>query len=253
MCALALYLEDEGVPTTLIGLVREHVEAMSPPRALWVPFMLGRPLGAPDDPAFQRRVTLAALKLLERPSGPVIEDFPDDAPAIAEPDEADTGMACPISFGADPATMSLAERLREEVVQLQVWHDIARKSGVRSLVGVAGMGMGEVAAFIGAWAEGRGPDAEAPTYGETAADALRRACGDLTAFYFEAAAAQPGTHSDRSLETWFWSGTVAAEAMFAVFDVLKDSRDPALREFADSNLIPRAAWVLAGRGDPPLV
>ena len=28
--------------------------------------MLGRPLGAPDDPVFQKRVVVAALKLLER-------------------------------------------------------------------------------------------------------------------------------------------------------------------------------------------
>jgi hypothetical protein len=51
-----------------------------------LPFELGRPFGPPSDPAFQKRVILAALRLLERDRGPiVIEDFPDDDPR-AQPD-----------------------------------------------------------------------------------------------------------------------------------------------------------------------
>ena len=49
---------------------------MQPPRALWVTFQLGRPLGAPDDPALQTRVLRATLRLLEAKSGPVLEDYP---------------------------------------------------------------------------------------------------------------------------------------------------------------------------------
>ena len=64
MSAVGHYLEDEGIPTVGISLVREHSEKIRPPRALWVPFMLGRPLGAPDAPDFQRRVLRAALELL---------------------------------------------------------------------------------------------------------------------------------------------------------------------------------------------
>ena len=64
MGALGHFLEEEGVPTTQISLVREHTAAMNPPRALWVPFILGRPFGVPNDPAFQRRVLLAVLGLL---------------------------------------------------------------------------------------------------------------------------------------------------------------------------------------------
>ena len=81
MSALAHYFEDEGIATTGISLVREHTAGYRPPRFLWVPFPLGRPFGAPDEPAFQSRVLRAALALLERDDGPVIlEDFPDDAP-----------------------------------------------------------------------------------------------------------------------------------------------------------------------------
>ena len=68
MGALGHFLEREGIPTTGISLVREHTEVMQPPRALWVTFVLGRPLGAPDDPALQTRVLEAALALLDAPS-----------------------------------------------------------------------------------------------------------------------------------------------------------------------------------------
>ena len=51
MSGLAKFLEDEGLATTLIALVREQAADVAPPRALWVPFELGRPFGAPDDGA----------------------------------------------------------------------------------------------------------------------------------------------------------------------------------------------------------
>ena len=49
--ALGHYLERGGVPTTQISLIREHTERIRPPRALWVPFELGRPFGVPHDAA----------------------------------------------------------------------------------------------------------------------------------------------------------------------------------------------------------
>ena len=81
MSALGHYLEEEGIPTVAISLIRAQTEKTKPPRALWVPFELGRPFGPPSNAAFQKRVILAALRLLERERGPVIiEDFPEDYP-----------------------------------------------------------------------------------------------------------------------------------------------------------------------------
>ena len=79
MSALGYFLESEGVATTGISLVREHTEAMHPPRALWVPFDLGRPLGPPDEPEFQRDVLRALLATLERPSGPVLDELASES------------------------------------------------------------------------------------------------------------------------------------------------------------------------------
>ena len=94
---LAHFIEDEGIATTAISLVREHTERIRPPRALWVPFELGRPLGAPDAPDFQREVLRAALALLERPAGPVIEDYPHEAPLASATAD---GWACPVALPA---------------------------------------------------------------------------------------------------------------------------------------------------------
>ena len=46
-----------------------------------MPFELGRPIGPPSDAAFQKRVILAALGLLEaKTQASLIVDFPDDDP-----------------------------------------------------------------------------------------------------------------------------------------------------------------------------
>ncbi|MED5581983.1 MAG: selenoprotein B, partial [Pseudomonadota bacterium] len=94
MCAISYYLEREGMMTTGISLVRENALSLLPPRSLWVPFPLGRPLGAANNPDFQHRVIAASLDLLNRSNGPVLEDFPEEAP---DQDHA-TAMACPVSF-----------------------------------------------------------------------------------------------------------------------------------------------------------
>ncbi|MBT5161958.1 MAG: hypothetical protein HOL89_19300, partial [Alphaproteobacteria bacterium] len=49
MSALGHFLEEEGIATTIISLIRVHSEKVRPPRSLFVPFELGRPLGAPND------------------------------------------------------------------------------------------------------------------------------------------------------------------------------------------------------------
>ena len=89
MSALASRIEAQGIATTTIGLVRPHMEQSRPPRGLWVPFQLGRPLGEAEDKAFQRRVLIQALHLLERTDGgPIIlEDFPDDPPSWTDAEQ----------------------------------------------------------------------------------------------------------------------------------------------------------------------
>ena len=78
-------LEEAGFSTVALASVRAQAEKVRPPRALWTSAALGRPVGEPEDAAFQHRVLRAALALLERTDGPVIlEDFPEDPPGLRD-------------------------------------------------------------------------------------------------------------------------------------------------------------------------
>jgi hypothetical protein len=72
---LAHFIEQEGIATTQVSLIREHTEKIKPPRALWVPYELGRPFGAPDNAELQFAILRSALGLLEQEKGPVLVDF----------------------------------------------------------------------------------------------------------------------------------------------------------------------------------
>jgi len=63
----------------------EAAEAVRPPRALWLPFPHGHPLGAPQEPERQHAVLEAALRLLERPAAapPLLEDYREPGPPAA--------------------------------------------------------------------------------------------------------------------------------------------------------------------------
>lgn len=236
MGALGHYIEREGVPTAQISLIREQTAAIKPSRALWVPFMLGRPFGAPNAPEFQSKVLRHLLMLFERTAGPVIEDFPEDAPDSAA---AESGFACPVSFAASATNASdLAGALRNEVAQLAPWYDLACKRRGRTTVGVFGAGVEEalnhVLSYLG--------DAPAPPVvdGMSAGLAVKRACDDIKAYYFEAAAAQPGNLAAKAIDQWFWSDTAAARAFLAVREYCKRSSDESLKPLVKLSLIPRA-------------
>ncbi len=68
-------IERAGIPTVSISLLHEVTNVLRPPRALFVPYKLGFPLGEANNPALQHRVIASALALLQRNDVPVIEDF----------------------------------------------------------------------------------------------------------------------------------------------------------------------------------
>lgn len=68
-------LEYAGMTTVSISLLREITEKVQPPRALFVPFPLGYPLGEADNPELQTRIMRAAFALLPRTDVPVLDTF----------------------------------------------------------------------------------------------------------------------------------------------------------------------------------
>ena len=236
---MAHYFEEEGIPTTQISLIRLHTEKTTPPRALWVPFDLGRPLGVPNDKAFQTRVLLSALKLLEADQGPLIEDFPEDAPVssglVAPP-------ACPVSFKNKEESLSdnqkLAAALKAEIAGMRNWYDLAVKKRGRTTVGVSHMEIDKIGDFIGELIMGNRP--ENPRSDIAFPYAVNLAVDDLKAYYYEALTAQPGqdSHESEALNTWFWKETAASRALFALREICQKSEDNLLKLVGNMLLIP---------------
>lgn len=240
MGVLAHYLEEDGLSTTQISLIRKHSEIIKPPRALWVSFELGRPFGIPNDAAFQRRVLLACLKLLEAPKGPILEDFSEDIPATANQD--DQVLVCPINFGSKPATgLSDAEQLqvafKEEMMQLRPWHELSIKKYGRTTVGVSHIDVNALAEFLCAFLDGEVP--QNPRDDITLPEVLKLATEDLRALYSESMAAQPGPPpSSAMLAEWFWDRTVAAKLLSEIQKVCLNSEDEMLQIVGKALLIP---------------
>jgi hypothetical protein len=208
---------------------------VKPPRALWVPFMLGRPFGAPNEPDFQRRVLRQLLSLFERPAGPVLEDFPEDAPA-GNGDAAQ--FACPVSFaGTQPGASGLGESVLAEVAQLAPWYDLAKRRRGRTTVGVFGSTVDAAARHVLSYVNGA-PEAS-PNPAWSAGMAVKRACDDLKAYYYEAVAAQPGNLDAKAIENWFWVETAAARALLAIRDHCLKTDDESLKPLGKLSLIPR--------------
>ena len=226
MGGLGHYIEDEGVPTTQISLIREPTETIAPPRALWVPFILGRPLGQPNDPEFQKRVLRAALRLLEEASGPVLVDHLEDADGETQVE----GLTCPISYPAPAPDDSMASRLEAEIDSLQTWYDLSLESTGRTAFGVAGLEIAEVCRLLIAIANGDDAPSELTESAETRVGSLTRlAAEDLKAFVTEAMAAQPGESTAFALKAWFWERTVAGETLLEAYRTALKSDDKSIR------------------------
>ena len=66
MSLVARHLEENGVPTVLMGSARDVVEECGVARFVFTDFPLGNPCGKPGDPEMQRSIVGTARDLLER-------------------------------------------------------------------------------------------------------------------------------------------------------------------------------------------
>jgi len=228
-------LEERGLPTTVIALVLPQVEKTRPPRAVMVPFMLGRPLGEPNDAGFQRRVLEQALGLLERTDGPVIlEHFPDDNPSWFDRPGWEPGVALPAP--AAPGTPAQWEdALRNELaLVLPAWERFKSRFG-RTTVGLAGQPPDAWPEFAAAFLAGKLPSVPAH---DTPALSLRFLADDLKALYGEAVQADGLPPSARQIDTWFWRRTVAGQLLIALRSLSMQSENNALKTVGSRFFVP---------------
>ncbi len=225
MSVIARVLEEAGLSTVSIALVKEHAAKVKPPRALFVPFPYGYPLGRPGDPAFQHQVIAAALNLLECPEGPVLVDFPEETGTTVLPQASDVELLAPIM--EDPAN---------EVTALRPFYERwveSRQS--RTSVGVSGIPQRRFRGMIRllqGYARGeetdlpeRPPEISLPQY-------VRYCVDDLKAFYYEARLAQRPESTEPEIHTWFWGDTAAGQLVADIARHMKDAEDPVLERTA---------------------
>jgi hypothetical protein len=224
--------------------VRLHTEKIKPPRALWVPYELGRPLGVPNDADFQKRVLRACLKLLEAESGPVLEDYPEDIPAEADTGDM-TGMVCPIDLPPPPSDDSdLAQSLLAELGRIAPWYDMAVNERGRTTVGISQLDIEDAARFVRTFVED--PATPSPRDEVEIGAMLKYATEDLKAFYSEAMSAQPGMGSSLAVENWLWNETVLGKILWRLRDVCMAHDDPYAKYFGQRNLVPDRQVNLVG-------
>ena len=70
MSLVARHLEENGIPTVVIGAARDIVEHCGVPRMVFVDFPLGNPCGEPYNVEMQQQILEMSLSLLETASGP---------------------------------------------------------------------------------------------------------------------------------------------------------------------------------------
>jgi len=229
--ALGHYLEEEGLATVAISLIRPQTENTKPPRALWVPFELGRPFGPPSAAAFQKRVVLAALRMLEGAEGPIIiKDFPVDDPRATQ----DPTWRPPFTPAA--VSDSLAARLEAEILRLQGAHERWVAQHRRTTVGLSGLPIGDCARYVADWLRGKTPPS--PREGFSAPLILRFAVDDVKAYCLEAAAAGAATPSSRQLGDWFWNESATGSAIHVLREVLQASDDDRLKLIVANFMVP---------------
>ena len=177
MGGLGHYLEAEGIATTSISLIRLHTEKSRPPRALWVPFELGRPLGNPGDAETRLRVLRHALGLLERPGpGPVLEDWPEEQPSEAM-DWSPPALPWAGRAPAGPAAWQAA--LQADIDALLPRWTARRAAFGRTTVGLSGLPPADLPAFMAPFAAGEPQGGVSDL--KQAAQTLRYAADDLKA------------------------------------------------------------------------
>ena len=235
MSGLAHYFESEGLATVVVALVREHAEAMRPPRALWVPYELGRPFGAPGDAPAQRHVLESALALLDQPaSAPLLVDLDhSDAATGADPD------------WHSPSTGEPADALAETRNLMPLWQRARERIG-KTTVGVSGLEPEVAIEYIARYLS---DDPLPNPRGMAPVSRLRFAIDDIKAFYTEAALAEGGRPSSAQLREWLWEHTLAGAMLLDFQDRARHSDDKPLRTVSGS-LIPAERTLSYRRAHP---
>ena len=218
-------------------MIPQHARKIHPPRALAVPFELGRPLGIPGDAEFQTNVLRAALGLLTvAGDDPVFETWQGEVPQTGT--DEDEGWSCPVSFASRDQDDSWRSRVNREMALLRPWYDKSLRERGRTTVGLSKLDVDDLAAFLGQFLDTPGTETQPP--GAQLADALKWAAEDLKAFYNEAATAQPGNAGSQDIAHWFWNDCEAGKLLRTIRATCREHPDKQVQIVAGFTLVPQS-------------
>ena len=224
---LARVIEEAGLTTVTIALVKEHAEKVKPPRSLFVPFPYGYPLGKAEDAPFQHRVISSAFGLLDHIQGPVLEEFPEEAGPLEYPQ----------ASGIRGAYDVLMEDAANEVTSLRPFYErwVEGHQG-RTAVGVCNIPQRRfrgMIRFLQSYATGEDADFKERPQQLPVPQFIRYCVDDLKAFYYEARMCQKPSSTEPELHKWFWGETAAGKLTSKLAQRMAEAGDPALERVAN--------------------
>ena len=240
MCGLAHYFESEGLSTVLVGFVREHIEFLRPPRSLFLDFPMGRGMGKPNNPEFQKKVIRAVFALLNQDGGPIIEDFPEIIPVS----RGRMGYALPPELVLNVQDIGnpdviLAE-VRAEIEALRLDYEMAVVARGRTTVGASGLSIEELAPFVVQFLNGEIP--QSPRKGLPAIPLLKLAVEDLEAYYTEAWTHRDNIDDLELMGKWFWEESKAGRLLLLLEAVSVASDNKVMLQIVEMSLMTPRFW-----------
>ena len=184
---------------------------------------MGRPLGKPNNPEFQKKVIRTAFDLLEKSSGPVLDDFSEIIPVR----EGRMSYALPVSLVYKVNQLGnidkLAERVQMELSNLLPDYFKALQNVGRTTVGASELEISDFVPYISEFAKGNKP--KSPRKGLPAIPLLKLVVEDLNAVYTETRIYKDKIDDFEMLGKWFWEETYAGKLLLAVEAVSLESDD----------------------------
>jgi D-proline reductase (dithiol) PrdB len=227
---VARNLEAAGLTTVVFSLVREHTEKLKPPRALFVPFPFGMPMGRPERPAEQLAVLRAGFDLLLAERGPVLSDYPDPENLASLP-------GAPVQASDVVDSSPQADLALEVSATRRYWDQwLAGKGHTRvGLTGIDPKRFRGVVRYLEAYLEGDDPKRPSAAENTISTAAFVRHCvEDLRSMYLEARMYTHPAEPSEDRHNWFWSQTAYGTFLRKLRDHMDSSPDPETKEAATS-------------------
>ncbi len=209
-----------------IALIREQAEKVKPPRALFVPFELGRPLGKPNNPELQHTVIRAALDLLQNESGPVLAEFPEVEGPVK------LFQASEVQLDQAQADLDPAEELRVLRPCYLLWMDNHDGCTAVGISGIPHQRFRGMVRFLQAYARGEKADMKERTSHVSVEEFIRHCTSDLKAFCYESRMIQSPESTQEQIDQWFWGGTAAGRLLKSIAYRMSEEDDPILKDIA---------------------